>query len=151
MRSPIAIDLDLCRSVALALSLYLASPLAPTASAQEEHFFIPAGEVAFTQTFPGLETAVLWGDPDVGPVGMLFKFAPGFAAGPHAHTSDYYAVVVRGVSHHWLEGEERSEALGPGSFFFQPGGQRHLDANGSDEEETLLFLFFSDGVDFLTG
>ena len=35
----------------------------------------------------GVSMAVLWGDPDKGPHGTFTKFAPGYDAGMHTHTS----------------------------------------------------------------
>lgn len=80
------------------------------------------------------QMAVLHGDPAKGPSSMLLKFkrATGVL---HVHTSDYHLVLLRGMMKH--RGEQETEAaarpLGPGSFWFQPGGQPHADSCLSDE------------------
>lgn len=77
----------------------------------------------------GPRMAVLWGDPDTGPSAMLLEMKKG--AGPmHTHTADYHLVVIEGTMKHWSAGEKESDVkpLGPGSYWFQPGGLAHADA-----------------------
>jgi hypothetical protein len=77
--------------------------------------------------------AVLWGNPNTGPSAILLEMKRG--AGPmHTHTADYHLVVIEGVMKHWGPGENESNArpLGPGSYWFQPGGMEHADACLSD-------------------
>lgn len=99
---------------------------------------IPAQEAQFTAVDPkradSAQLAVLWGDPAQGPSAMLLKFKQGRGR-LHVHTSDYHLVVLEGTMKH--RGEETQEAeakpLGPGSYWFQPGGQAHADSCVSAE------------------
>jgi len=87
----------------------------------------------------GAAMAVLWGDPSAGPSAMLLKLKKG--AGPlHSHTSDYHLVLVAGTAKHWAEGESEAgaAALGPGGYWFQPGGRVHGDSCLTDE--CLMFV-----------
>jgi quercetin dioxygenase-like cupin family protein len=82
----------------------------------------------------GPRMAVLWGDPNTGPSAVLLEMKKG--AGPmHIHTADYHLVVIEGTMKHWGAGEKESDAkpLGPGSYWFQPGGLAHADACLSDK------------------
>jgi quercetin dioxygenase-like cupin family protein len=82
----------------------------------------------------GPQLAVLWGDPARGPSTMLVKVKK--STFPlHSHTADYHLVVLEGTVKHWAEGELESnaKALGPGSYWFQPGNQVHGDACVTDE------------------
>jgi hypothetical protein len=73
--------------------------------------------------------AVLWGDPHTGPSAMLLTMQEG-AVPLHVHSADYHLAVIEGQMKHWGPGEDASHApaLGPGSYWFQPGGQAHADA-----------------------
>ncbi|WP_129647069.1 DUF4437 domain-containing protein [Peristeroidobacter agariperforans] len=80
------------------------------------------------------EVAILRGDPANGPSSMLMKFGRGEGR-MHVHSSDYDLVVVKGQMKHWQPGEtaETAKLLGPGSYWFQPGNQTHVDSCLSDE------------------
>jgi Domain of unknown function (DUF4437) len=81
----------------------------------------------------GPRMAVLWGDPSAGPSAMLLEMKRGL--GPlHVHTADYHLVVIEGVMKHWSseQSEGAARPLGPGSYWFQPGGHAHGDACLSD-------------------
>ena len=60
---------------------------------------------------------------------------PGTKGPMHTHTADYHLVVIEGTMKHWAAGETEATAkpLGPGSYWFQPGGQPHADACISDK------------------
>lgn len=87
-------------------------------------------------------TSLLWGDPRSGPSAMYLKLTKGVLA-PHLHTADYHLLVVQGSMKHWLAGEDERSArpLGPGSYWFQAGGEVHADACLSDE--CLVYLVWS--------
>lgn len=94
----------------------------------------------------GPQWAVLWGDPATGPSAMLLKLVPG-PVPLHVHSSDYHLVVLSGSMKHWgeEETEEASPVLGPGSYWFQPGGRIHGDACLSDE--CLVHIVWQDKRD----
>jgi hypothetical protein len=97
-----------------------------------------------------LEIAVLWGDPTWGPSGYLLRIPAGFEAPVHTHTANYRAVIIEGAALHWIEGEDPMAAapVGPGGYWYQPGGQMHGDANPTDGPSLALVIM--DGpVDFL--
>jgi quercetin dioxygenase-like cupin family protein len=109
-----------------------------TADVTKPMVVVPAGGAKFVPVDPSqpdsTQIAVLQGDPTKGPSAMLLKFKK--ATGVlHVHSSDYQLVVLEGTMKHW--GERETEAtvkpMGPGSFWFQPGGQAHADSCLSDE------------------
>jgi quercetin dioxygenase-like cupin family protein len=93
---------------------------------------VPAGSATFRPVIPdrpdGPQMAVLWGDPATGPSAMLLRFARG-PGSLHIHTADYHLIVLEGSMKHWAAGESEATVpvLGPGSYWFQPGGVAHGD------------------------
>jgi quercetin dioxygenase-like cupin family protein len=77
----------------------------------------------------GTQIAVLWGDPATGPSSMLMKMKKTDGV-LHVHSSDYHLVVLEGSMKHWTTEAERTggPALGPGSYWFQPGEAAHGDS-----------------------
>ncbi len=98
---------------------------AAVTTAFEEAKFVPA----IPGRPDGPRIAVLWGDPATGPSAMLFDL-PKVSLPLHYHTADYHLVVIEGKVKHWSEEESEAGAkvLGPGSYWFQPGGKVHGDA-----------------------
>lgn len=82
----------------------------------------------------GTQVAVLRGDPATGPSTMLMKMKQGGGA-MHVHSSDYQLVVVSGRMKHWSRTQSEAEAptMGPGGYWFQPGGRAHTDLCLTDE------------------
>lgn len=87
----------------------------------------------------GPRIAVLRGDPDTGPSTMLMKFGKGEGR-MHIHSSDYDLVVISGEMKHWTPAESAATAkvLRPGSYWYQPGNQPHVDSCLS--EECLMYV-----------
>ena len=127
----------------LAIATFAATPV----SAQD-FVKIPFEEAQFFPTAEGspVEIAVLWGDPVNGPAGVLLRLPAGFPGAMHYHSQDYRGVVISGLHTHWLEGDEPGDGNGPGTYYFQPGGQVHADANFGDEP-VVIFIFLPDGLD----
>ena len=98
----------------------------------------PAQDAVFKPLDPArpaaAQIAVLRGDPTSGPSAMLMKFGKGDGR-LHIHSSDYDLVVLEGDMKHWQAGEAEASAkvLGPGSYWFQPGGQAHADSCLSEQ------------------
>jgi quercetin dioxygenase-like cupin family protein len=94
---------------------------------------VPFAEAEFVPVRPELsdspEIAILWGDPATGPSAMLMRLRSG-SIPMHMHSSDYHLVVLEGTLKHWdpEESEETAPPLGPGSYWFQPGGLPHAEA-----------------------
>lgn len=110
-------------------------PPAPTVTAFEDARFAPLDPARPD----GPQIAVLWGDPARGPSTMLMKFGR-LQGRLHVHTADYHLVLLEGTMRHWQRGEDEADAkpLGPGSYWFQPGGQAHADSCLS--ETCVMFI-----------
>lgn len=102
--------------------------------------FVPSNPAAPN----GTQIAVLRGDPATGPSTMLMrmKFNQGRNV-MHVHSSDYQLVVVSGQMKHWskAQSEEKAAVMGPGGYWFQPGGRAHTDVCLSDE--CLMYIVWS--------
>src|SRR5688572_15528863 len=65
--------------------------------AKKDVIFASADKAEYKEVMPGVSKANLWGDPDKGPYGAFTKFAAGFDAGMHTHSSDVWIVVLKGA------------------------------------------------------
>jgi quercetin dioxygenase-like cupin family protein len=76
---------------------------------------------------PDVVQALLWGDSTKGAYGAISKFPAGWSAPLHTHPSNHKLVIVSGT---WIHGEpgKPDVRLGPGSYLFQPAGQKHTSA-----------------------
>jgi hypothetical protein len=107
---------------------------------------VAIGEARFVPVDPnrpdGAAIAVLRGDPGTGPSDMLMRMRQS-SGRLHVHTADYRLVVIEGVMKHRGADERESDTatLGPGSYWFQPGGQAHADTCLS--ERCILFVSFA--------
>ena len=99
------------------------------APAKREFEMVPAADLKWVSEpeVPAVQTAVVWGDPKKGAHGAFNKFPAGFEVPLHSHTHDAHVVVVSGTMIETPEGGAAKE-LGPGSYFFMPGGNRHTTA-----------------------
>lgn len=112
-----------------------------TAMALDSLEFSPIGDLP-------IEIAVLWGNPQEGESAFMLRYPPNFPGGMHVHSNAYHAVLVRGASRHWAEGETEADAplQLPGDYWYQSGGQVHQDSFPTDEE-TILFIQFDGPAD----
>ena len=83
----------------------------------------------------GVSMASLWGDMDKGPHATFTKFAPGYDAGMHTHTSDISIVVIKGA--YLYKDDAGEKRVGPGDFLHVPGGHKHW--SGGDKTEGAVF------------
>lgn len=85
--------------------------------------------VASSPTGPNI--VVLEGDPSRDASVALFRYTHGYAGSRtlHTHTATYRSVLIEGEMKHWDENgsEETATILRPGSYWRQPGGERHAD------------------------
>jgi len=124
-------------------ALFIVAASVGVARAQKESstnkkgvIYVVAEQATFKQSpAAGVSMAVLWGDPDKGAHGTFTKFAPGYDAGMHTHTSDVWIVVIKGAYLYKDEAGERR--VGPGDFLRVPGGHKHW--SGGDKTEGALF------------
>lgn len=86
----------------------------------------PAGDIKWSDVagFPGVQMAVLGGDPAKGPHHAMLKLAGGFAAPLHHHSSDHYVNVISGTLVLTVDGKEHR--LPAGSYFSFLGKKKHL-------------------------
>ena len=104
-----------------------------SAQSKATQFVHTADAVKFTPLDPkdpgGAAISVITGElQGKGPITLLLRLAKG-AAPIHTHTSNYYAVLVKGQSKHWPAGADAAKAqtLNPGSVWYQPGKAPHGD------------------------
>ncbi len=69
--------------------------------------------------FDGIETKVLWSEPETGRSTILFKLAPGAIVPAHTHTDVEQTWVLSGTF-----ADHEGEA-GPGHYIWRPAGNRH--------------------------
>jgi len=100
----------------------------------------PLDTVAFSPAFPGVEIAVLSGNPQVGPATFLLRFAPGFPGSMHWHDAGYTGVVLQGATKHWDRGQTADDVplLEVGDSWVQPGDAAHQDSNPTDEPAVIF-------------
>ena len=89
---------------------------------------------AGTSGVAGIQTTRLSGDPAAaGPYTIALRVPAHTVIAAHTHRDDRSAVVVSGT---WWFGygpantRDRLKALGPGSFYTEPGGQAHFARTG---------------------
>src|SRR5690349_19059309 len=85
------------------------------AGAKKEMVVTQAADVKWTPLDPkqpdGMAVSVLFGDmKKKGPIGFLIHQPADATPGPHTHSSDDYAVVVKGQAHNW-EGDNEGQGL----------------------------------------
>jgi quercetin dioxygenase-like cupin family protein len=117
-------------------ALIIAAASVGVAQAQKSVTYASAAQATFKPgPMAGVSMAVLWGDPDKGAHGTYTKFAPGYDAGMHTHTSDVWLVVIKGA--YLYKDEAGEKRVGPGDFIRILGGHKHW--SGGDKTEGALF------------
>ncbi|MBS0374391.1 MAG: cupin domain-containing protein [Proteobacteria bacterium] len=129
-------------ALVLAISLLLPAALAadPPASAMR---IVRASQILWQHDakFPGLEFAVLEGDPSAPgkPYVIRVRFAPGAFSRPHFHPEARHIVVLQGT---WWVGAgprwdpESTTPVPAGSFVVHHARQIHFD--GAKDEEVIV-------------
>lgn len=98
----------------------------------------PVEQLHFYRNRDGLTFANAWGDPATGPHSNYIKLAGNTASSLHVHTSNYYGVVISGI----VSNQRRAQSdrpLGPGSYWFQKGGEPHITKCLSPDD-CLIFV-----------
>ena len=109
---------------------------------KNEVIYAMSDQVTFKEApFPGASMAIVWGDPDKGPHGQFTKFAPGFDAGMHTHSSTLSLLVIKGA--YIYRDEAGEKRVGAGGFIRIPAGHKHW--SGGDPIEGALFYEEGDG------
>jgi hypothetical protein len=97
--------------------------------------FAASSKTSFKDVMPRVSDSFIWGDTVKGPFGSFTKFAPGFDAGIHTHTSDILLVVVKGA--YLYKDDAGDKRVGAGDFIRIPGGHKHW--SGGDAKEGAVF------------
>lgn len=112
-------------SLALAVSGFASSVAAKEPKKGGSAVLIPASDLKWNDVpgFPGVKMAVTDRDPAKGPHHMMLKFAGGFSAGLHHHSSDHYGTVLAGTL--VLTVDRKENKLPAGSYFSFKGKKQH--------------------------
>ncbi len=134
------------RTIAVA-GLVAAALLVPaTAGAKDQAkkgggkaILVPASDLKFTEDpkSPGVQVAVLSGDPKKGASHLIIKLPANFEAPLHHHTSDHYSVVLAGTMVFTYDGQDHT--LPAGSYFSFTGKKQHV-TKCSDAAGCTLFV-----------
>jgi quercetin dioxygenase-like cupin family protein len=100
------------------------------------------GAGAGTSGIAGIQTTVLSGNPaSGGPYTIAIRVPPHTVIAAHTHRDDRSAVVVSGT---WWFGygpvntPDQLKALGPGSFYTEPGGEAHFAR--TEDEPAVVYI-----------
>ena len=113
-------------ALALAFATFAPPVLAKAGKKAGTAVLLPAGDIKWTDVpdFPGVQMAVLEGDPSKGAGHFLIKLKDGFVAPLHHHSSDHFATVLSGTMSFTVDGQET--LLPAGSFFVFKGKKEHI-------------------------
>lgn len=95
-----------------------------------------AAELSFESIMPGVQRAIVWGDPDRGAYAAFTRFDAGVSHPLHTHPNDITILVVSGA--YVYRAGDREIRVGPGSYLFVPAGTPHTSA--ADPNEPSLFF-----------
>jgi len=124
----------------LVFSLIALAFVVANASENDDFVRLTPDDLVWQQLEPGLDIAVLEGDPGgEGYYILRARFAPGVFSAPHYHPNTRYVTVIKGT---WWTGigtvqdKENSIPLGPGSYMKHPAMAPHYD--GARDEEVIV-------------
>jgi hypothetical protein len=90
--------------------------------------------------------APIWGDPQSGPSGILFRLPPGNPPFWHIHRHDYHGMLLAGTLSHYESGGEPRE-LAVGTYWWQPGGYKHVDLCKAGGGDCIIYGYFTNAFD----
>lgn len=113
-------------ALTLAFAAFAPPALAKDGKKAGTAVLLPAGDLTWTDVpdFPGVQMALLDGDPAKGAGHFLIKLKDGFVAPLHHHSSDHFVTVVSGTLSLTVDGVETF--LPAGSFFLFKGRKEHI-------------------------
>lgn len=98
-----------------------------------------------TSGVAGIQTIVLAGDPTAaGPYTIELRVPANTRIAAHTHRDDRSAVVVSGIWHFGygpVANASATKALGPGSFYSEPGGDAHFAMTGAAPVTVIISGF----------
>jgi hypothetical protein len=90
----------------------------------------------------------LWGDGTAGPHGFLMKMKAGGGPFWHIHKYDYQGVVLVGNVVSYESGRlPDSAGMPPGSYWWQPGGNKHVDLCKAGGPDCVVYVYFEGPFD----
>ncbi|MDZ4662024.1 MAG: cupin domain-containing protein [Pseudomonadota bacterium] len=100
--------------------------------------FINAKDIKWSEVpgFAGVQTSTIEGNSEKGAHHAYMKFAPGFSAPLHHHSSDHFVTVVAGTLILTIDGQE--QRLTAGSYFSFKNKQPHATTCAAGAE-CILF------------
>jgi hypothetical protein len=90
----------------------------------------------------------VWGDMQAGENGMFIKLPAGNAEFWHIHKADYHGVVLQGTLDHHESGAPGRD-LPVGSYWWQPGGNKHVDLCKAPSGDCIAYVYFTGGFDLV--
>ena len=126
----------------LLAAVVLAGGVAATEAPPEGAEARPVAEAEWTEIVPGVDFAPAYGVFTEEPHGKWVRFEPELVSPLHTHTHAYHGVVIRGTVINPYEGEEDPPEMGPGDYWYVPGGVAHK--TGCVSEEPCLFYTHGD-------
>jgi quercetin dioxygenase-like cupin family protein len=120
------------KNIAAAIAMTLAATaFAPHAVAKDtpkggSAALVSPGDLKWSEVagFPGVQMAVLQGNPAKGSHHSMLKLPGGFVAPLHHHTPDHYVIVVSGTITFTVDGKDTK--LPAGSYFSFVGKKPHV-------------------------
>lgn len=108
----------------------------------------PAQGLKWAKNENGVSFAYVWRSASGGPHGDLVTFPAGFSSPVHIHTADYHGVVITGTLMNPMGDAETGPELGPGSYYFVPGGQKHVTKCVS-KTDCIFYIHQDAAFDFI--
>jgi quercetin dioxygenase-like cupin family protein len=101
----------------------------------------PASEIRWKDVpdIEGVKRSVIWGNPEKTAYGALEKMPASASLTSHWHSYDVSVVMLSGTLVITLEGKPPQE-LGPGSYYFLPGGLKHTQACKGGEDCVVFVM-----------
>jgi len=122
----------------IAAAMLAASLVAQHASAQSQAVIVRADEVKWANAgIAGVSTAVVEGDLIRGASKFYLRYAAGFVAPVHYHSTDHRVTTVSGSLVLIVDGKEHRVA--PGSYFALLGRQPHA-ARCEGSQDCVMFI-----------
>lgn len=97
--------------------------------------FKTASEIKYFKPMDGapIQFGMAYGNTFESDHGTLGKFPGNFETPFHTHTHSYHAIVIEGIMTNPMKNQTgKIKEMGPGSYWYVPGGQAHSTACVSD-------------------
>jgi quercetin dioxygenase-like cupin family protein len=139
VRQQVLVLCTLTLALALPARAQVAAPAEPIAPSM-----MAPSAVEWVEIVPGVRFAAVYGAWDKEAHGKLISIDAGIRTPMHVHSGAYHGIVVEGIVTNPYAGEEGEVGMGPGTYWYVPGGAPHITACVS--EEPCLFYTYADGA-----